>query len=70
MKIVLIGNTDLAIYNYRRELLERLIKDGHSVTVISPVGQYVEDMKAMGCDFYEVAIDRRGTNPIKDKVHN
>jgi galacturonosyltransferase len=66
MKIVLIGNADHTIYNYRYELLERLIKDGHSVTVISPVGQYVEDMKAMGCDFYEVAIDRHGTNPIKD----
>ena len=66
MKIVLIGNTDLAVYNYRRELLERLLKDGHSVTVISPMGQYVEDMKKMGCDYYEVAIDRHGTNPVKD----
>ena len=66
MKVVLIGNTDLAIYNYRRELLERLIADGHSVSVISPSGQYVDDMKKMGCDFYEVAIDRHGTNPIKD----
>ncbi len=66
MKIVLIGNTDLAIYNYRYELLQRLLADGHSVTVVSPDGQYVPDMKEMGCDFREVAIDRHGTNPIKD----
>lgn len=66
MKVVLIGNTDLAIYNYRCELLERLIADGHSVSVISPNGKYVDDMKKMGCDYYEVAIDRHGTNPIKD----
>jgi galacturonosyltransferase len=66
MKIVLIGNTDFAIYNYRYELIERLLSDGHSVTVISPNGQYVSEMKEMGCDFYEVDIDRHGTNPIKD----
>ena len=66
MKIALIGNTDLAIYNYRYELLRRLLDDGHRVTVISPNGQYVPEMKAMGCDFYEVAIDRHGTNPLKD----
>ena len=66
MKIVFIGNTDFAIYNYRYEFLKRLISDGHSVTVITPEGQYVQEMKEMGCDYYEVAIDRRGTNPIKD----
>lgn len=66
MKIVFIGNTDFAIYNYRYEFLKRLISDGHSVTVITPEGQYVQEMKEMGCDYYEVAIDRHGTNPIKD----
>lgn len=66
MKITLIGNADHTIYNYRYELLERLIADGHSVSVISPNGKYVDDMIKMGCDYYEVAIDRHGTNPIKD----
>ena len=62
MKIALIGNADHTIYNYRYELLERLIADGHSVSVISPNGKYVDDMIKMGCDYYEVAIDRHGTN--------
>ena len=66
MKVALIGNTDLAIYNYRYELLQRLLADGHSVVVISPNGQYVPEMKAMGCDYHEVNIDRHGTNPLKD----
>lgn len=66
MKIALIGNADHTIYNYRYELLERLISDGHSVAVITPNGKYVEKMKKMGCEHYEVAIDRHGTNPIKD----
>ena len=66
MKIALIGNADHTIYNYRYELLQRLIADGHSVTVITPNGEYVQEMKDMGCDYYEVAIDRHGTNPFKD----
>lgn len=66
MKIALIGNTDFAIYNYRYELLQRLIADGHTVTVISPNGKLVPKMQEMGCEYYEVAIDRRGTNPLRD----
>lgn len=66
MKIALIGNTDFAIYNYRYELLCRLLADGHSVVVISPEGKHVSKMREMGCEHYEVAIDRRGTNPLKD----
>ena len=66
MKIALIGNADHTIYNYRYELLERLLKDGHSVTVISPQGEYVSEMVEMGCDYREVSVDRHGTNPLKD----
>lgn len=66
MKIVLTGNTDFSIYNYRYELLERLLKDGHSVTVISPNGEYASAIAEMGCDYREVAMERRGTNPFKD----
>lgn len=66
MKIILIGNTDFCIYNYRLELVQRLLQDGHSVGLICPQGNYVEEMKALGCTHYPLDMDRHGTNPIKD----
>lgn len=66
MNIVLTGNTDFSIYNYRYELIQRLLSDGHSVTVLSPNGQYVSSLVEMGCEHYEITMERRGTNPFKD----
>ena len=66
MNIALIGNSDISIYTYRSELVERLISEGHHVTVITPHGERVADMVAMGCDYIETKVDRHGTNPIKD----
>ncbi len=66
MKIALIGNSDVSIYTYRCELIERLISDGHNVTVVTPQGDRVEDMILMGCEYIETKVDRHSTNPIKD----
>ena len=66
MKIVMIGNSDLCIYAYRRELVERLAADGHHVVVLSPNGKLINELVNMGCEYFEVALDRHGTNPIKD----
>lgn len=66
MKIAMIGNSDISIYAYRRELVERLISDGHEVSVISPNGDFISELQDMGCSFYETELDRHGTNPIKD----
>ena len=66
MKIALIGNSDICIYNYRYELIERLLKDGHSVSVISPNGAFISELINMGCAYYETELDRHGTNPVKD----
>lgn len=66
MKIAMIGNSDLSIYLYRREFVERLISDGHEVTVLSPNGEYIPELINMGCEYYETNMDRHGTNPVKD----
>lgn len=66
MNVVFIGNSGASIYLYRRELVERLISLGHSVNVISPNGDFIDELIDMGCVFYETDLDRHGTNPIKD----
>lgn len=66
MKVVLIGNSGLSIYNWRRELIEKLISDGYSVSVLCPNDDYVADLQKMGCLFFDTPLSRHGTNPFKD----
>lgn len=66
MKILVLANNDVGLYNFRKELLERLLEEKHSVSIALPGGEKVIKMMQMGCVFYQVEIDRRGMNPFKD----
>ncbi len=65
-KIVLVGNSDVSIYNYRYELIERLIVEGHEVYVVTPFGALNQEMVNLGAKHVEVSFNRRGTNPFSD----
>lgn len=56
----------MVIYNFRRELVERLLADGYQVFISSPYGERIDDLVAMGCEYIETDIQRHGTNPIED----
>lgn len=61
-KILFLVNHDVVIYNFRKELVERLLKEGHEVFISSPYGERIELLKKMGCKYVEVELDRHGTN--------
>ena len=65
-KILILANRDFVIYNFRFELLQRLINEEYEVYVCIPYGPKVESMKDIGCQYIPIEIDRRGTNPLKD----
>lgn len=65
-KVALLGNSDLVIYNFRREIVERLVADGHSVYLLIPKVVHKDYFEGLGCKIYETPIDRRGTNPFTD----
>ncbi len=65
-KILILANIDMGLYNFRKELLEKLIALGYEVHVSLPMGPRVKDMEEMGCHFIETPVDRRGMNPIAD----
>lgn len=65
-RILLIGNHDIVIYNFRKELIERLLEEKFEVYIALPYGNKVDLLVEMGCHFINLPIDRRGTNPIKD----
>ena len=65
MRILILANYDLGLYQFRKELIEELLKDS-KVFISLPYGKLVEPLKAMGCKFIDAPVDRRGINPFKD----
>lgn len=65
-KILILANIDMGLYNFRKELLQRLLAEGFEVYISLPQGPRVKDMEQMGCRFVETPVDRRGMNPIAD----
>lgn len=65
MKILVLANYDVGLYQFRKELLGELLKE-HSVVISLPYGELVEPLKAMGCRFVDTPVDRRGINPVAE----
>lgn len=66
MKILILTNNAVGLYKFRKELLEKLRKDGHKVYVSIPDGEFISDIKKIGCEVICTQISRRGMNPIED----
>lgn len=65
MKILILANNDVGLYQFRKELIEKLLEK-NEVIISLPYGELVEPLKKMGCKFINTSIDRRGINPIVD----
>lgn len=65
MKILILANNDVGLYQFRRELIQELLKSD-AVYISLPYGELVEPLKAMGCQFIDTPLERRGMNPLKD----
>ena len=65
MKIWILANYDVGLYQFRREFIESLLKD-NEVTISLPYGQLVDPLVEKGCVFADTPVDRRGLNPVTD----
>ena len=68
-KILILGNSHLTVFGFRGELIEQLVKEGYNVTVAFPNGPFgngENTAKKYKCNFVEIEINRRGTNPFQD----
>lgn len=65
MKILILANFDVGLYQFRRELIEKLLEE-HQVLLSLPDGDLVRPLEAMGCRFFDTPLDRRGINPVTD----
>lgn len=65
-KVLILANHESTIYNFRMELLNRLIEEGHEVHISIPEGEHVAEMQQLGCIIHDISIERHGMNPIKE----
>lgn len=65
MKVMILANNDVGLYQFRKELIEELLKQ-HEVVISLPYGDFVKPLEDIGCKFIDTPVDRRGINPIKD----
>lgn len=64
-KILIITNHSYMLYQFRRELIEKLMET-YEVILSMPFVGHEDDFAAMGCKCVETDVDRRGINPITD----
>lgn len=64
--VLILVNHEVVIYNFRLELAERLLADGHEVHISCPYGEKIDELVKLGCIHHDIAIARHGTNPITD----
>ncbi|MDM5329836.1 glycosyltransferase family 4 protein [Neobacillus sp. CF12] len=66
MKVLVLANFGMGLYNFRKELLEELIKQNHEVYISLPNDEFVPKLEDLGCKFIDTTLERRGTNPFRD----
>lgn len=67
MKITLISNTAFNIYNFRKEFVQELVKEGHEVSVIIPKGESgVHLITKLGVHVETFRLNRKKVNPFQD----
>ncbi|MBX2967657.1 MAG: glycosyltransferase family 4 protein [Cyclobacteriaceae bacterium] len=66
MKVAIVLNTSWNIYNFRLSLIRSLQEQGHEIYTIAPADSYTSFLEEQGCKHYDLKMDSRGANPIKD----
>ncbi len=67
MKILILANNDMGLYKFRKELIERLCQD-NEVLVALPSGEFISNLKELGCKYIPIEFNRRGRNPFNDLI--
>jgi glycosyltransferase involved in cell wall biosynthesis len=65
-KVLILANDNSTIYNFRRELLQRLIEEKYKVIISLPDNERNKAFIEIGCVVEETPLSRFGTNPIKE----
>ncbi len=64
--IVFAANTSWYLYNFKPELIERLLERGVRVVAVSGADGYVSKLRSLGCKCRAMKFFSRGRNPFQD----
>jgi len=65
-RIAILLNTSWYIYNFRRNLIAALQKNGYKVYAIAPFDDYSKKLEDLGCRYYRLEINSKSKNPLYD----
>lgn len=66
MKIIVITNHSYMLYQFRRELIQKLLDEKNEVVLVMPFVGHEQDFKEMGCTCISIEMKRRSINPFSD----
>lgn len=66
MRILILANNDGGLYQFRRELIERLVIEHEVICCVPKSDGFIERLEALGTKCIIVDLNRRSTNPIDD----
>ena len=64
--ILFLSNHFITLYNFRRELIARLLARGHRVVLSMPAAEENEYFRGLGCEIIDTPMSRRGMDPLED----
>ncbi len=65
-RVLILVNHDVVIYNFRLELVQRLITEGYEVHISTPIGEHTGELRSLGAHIHEISFDRHGTNLLEE----
>ncbi len=66
MKVGLLANTSWYVYNFRRNLLCEIRRQGHDVFVIAPFDKYTQKICALGIPCFQLHLHQTSRNPARE----
>ena len=65
-KILILANSSSGLYDFRGEVLQKLIDNSYDIVVSVPDYTKVPEIEKLGCRVINTCINRRGVNPKED----
>lgn len=65
-KVLILGNHAEGLYNFRKELIQKLVYEQYEVHYSVPPHKKVDLLKKIGGVYHSAEINRRGINPVED----
>ena len=66
MKIIFFSNSCWSIYNFRRNLIIKLLKERYKIIILSPDDNYSKKLKKLGCEVIKLNFENNTINFMKE----